>query len=49
MSTENASTPALRAHVVMLAGTIGERNVYHPQNLRAAAHDIAHLERFPIR
>ncbi len=42
MSTENASTHALRAHVEHLAGTIGERNVQRPHKLQAAAHYIAH-------
>lgn len=43
MSAEtNASTHALRSHIEHLAGTIGERNVYHPHKLKAAAHYIAH-------
>jgi Zn-dependent M28 family amino/carboxypeptidase len=42
MSTANASTNALRAHVEHLATTIGERNVHHPLKLHAAAHYIAH-------
>ncbi|HEV2294605.1 MAG TPA: M28 family peptidase [Tepidisphaeraceae bacterium] len=32
----------LRAHVQMLAGTIGQRNIYHPEQLLAAA---AYIER----
>jgi hypothetical protein len=38
METEaQASMPNLRAHVERLAGEIGERNIYHPGALQAAA------------
>ena len=36
----DASRENLQAHVQMLAGTIGERNVFHPEALRAAADHI---------
>jgi hypothetical protein len=37
----SVSTDALRAHVRMLAGEIGERNVFRPEALAAAAAFIA--------
>ena len=41
MMNADATAAALEAHVRELAGTIGERNVYRPQALRAAADYIA--------
>jgi Zn-dependent M28 family amino/carboxypeptidase len=51
MSTRDASTDTLRAHIEHLAGTIGERNVHCPRKLHAAAHYLTHqwsLQGYPV-